>query len=293
MKFESLAKNPPKISIIIPTYNRGYILPRTLESIQQQTWSDWEVHLVDDGSIDNTAHIIQPFLKDPRIYYHIQKNQGPAVARNLGMSKAVGELITFIDSDDPVYPYYLESGLEYFSQNPRKTFALSHCDFFYELYGSDGVLLSRKIAEKSLNLHVTLQEIYDWKVHVAIGTGLFLKSNFFRERVSWNPNIIPGDDIEFVMQLACLDPDGFGYISHALFEYQQRYGGDGMCSKTSYGGWADMFEKIYALHQKDLLMKEPEQYLNRIEKYRRLQQQYEKGEIVPPELKYFPEFWQK
>lgn len=52
------------VSIVIPTYNRGYILPRTLESIQQQTGSDWEVHLVDDGSTDKTAHIVHDLPRD-------------------------------------------------------------------------------------------------------------------------------------------------------------------------------------------------------------------------------------
>lgn len=281
----------PQISIIIPTFNRGYILEETLASVQQQTFTDWELHIIDDGSTDKTKSIVNLFKADTRIHYHYQQNQGVAVARNHGMEKAQGDIFTFIDSDDPVYPYYLEKGLYYLNQN--KTFALSHCDFFYELYDREGMLLSRKSAEKEQCLKVGLENIYNWDVRLAIGTGLFFKAKYFQGKVSWRKDIVPGDDIEFVMQLAVLSPDGFIYIPEPLFEYRQKYGGDGICSNTTYHQWADMFAKIYELHKNDPLMVKPEEYIRRIHKYSQLQKDLERGEALPPQFKYFPEFYLK
>jgi glycosyltransferase involved in cell wall biosynthesis len=278
-------------SIIIPTYNRDYILRETLLSIQKQNVLDWELHLIDDGSTDNTKNLVKEFSIDKRIHYHYQKNSGPAVARNLGMRKATGEIITFVDSDDPVYPHYLEYGASALLSEPTKSYALSHCDFFYELYDVSGRLIARKSALESQSLDVSVQNIYNWDVRVAIGTGLFFKSYKFLNKVSWNPNIIPGDDIEFIMQLICLDPEGFIYIKKSLFEYRQKYGGDGVCSNTSYLQWALMFEKIYEIHKNDLFMTHPEAYVNRIKKYKQLQKQFDQKIAAPPKFKYFPEFW--
>ncbi|MBX9805041.1 MAG: glycosyltransferase family 2 protein [Alphaproteobacteria bacterium] len=283
----------PYFSIIIPTYNRANLLHTTLVSIQHQTWSHWEVHVVDDGSIDHTKDIMEAFRSDTRFHYHLQDHGGPAGARNLGMEKAKGDIFTFVDSDDPLYPHYLEAGIQYLFKDNQKSFALSHCDFFYELYDREGRLLKRKSASSDQRLDVSLQDVYNWNVRLAIGTGLFLKPQKFKGKVQWNPDIIPGDDIEFIMQLACIDSGGFVYIPKALFEYRQRYGGDGLCSNTPYGQWAEMFQKIHDLHKDDVLMKEPQAYLRRVEKYRRLQKQFDQNEVVPPHLKYFPEHWEK
>ena len=58
-----------KFSIIIPTYNRGYILWKTIQSVQNQSWNDWELIVVDDGSTDDTKKVVREFQSDPRIHY--------------------------------------------------------------------------------------------------------------------------------------------------------------------------------------------------------------------------------
>jgi len=88
------------ISIITPTYNRSHLLPRMVNSVINQTHKDWELIIVDDGSTDNTAEIIQPFLNDTRIKYVKKDNSGAAHTRNVGVENSKGEYITFLDSDD-------------------------------------------------------------------------------------------------------------------------------------------------------------------------------------------------
>ena len=96
------------ISIIIPVYNTAHYLDLCLESVLEQSYTDWECILVDDGSTDNSGEICDKWGKrDNRFVIIHQKNQGVSSARNHGLEKSKGEFICFIDSDDWVEPMYL------------------------------------------------------------------------------------------------------------------------------------------------------------------------------------------
>lgn len=98
----------PFFSIILPTFNRAHLIRRALGSVLAQSFADWELLIVDDGSSDNTREIIQDYLLDPRISYSFEVNSGPAMARNRGIASAHGGYITFIDSDDEYLPEHLQ-----------------------------------------------------------------------------------------------------------------------------------------------------------------------------------------
>jgi glycosyltransferase involved in cell wall biosynthesis len=100
------------ISVIIPTYNREKTLPRAINSVLNQTYKNWELIIVDDGSIDNTKKILKPYLKNKKIKYYYKKNEGVSSARNLGIKKARGEYIALLDSDDEFLREKLEIQLE-------------------------------------------------------------------------------------------------------------------------------------------------------------------------------------
>jgi GT2 family glycosyltransferase len=100
----------PRISIVLPTYNRAYCLAETLRSIQTQTYTNWEVLVIDDGSTDGTADVVRALQKDDgRIKYHHQSNTGVSGARNAGLRLAHGEWIAFLDSDDAWVPWKLSA----------------------------------------------------------------------------------------------------------------------------------------------------------------------------------------
>ncbi len=102
-----------KISIIICVYNEEEKLPRCIDSVIAQTHSDWELWVIDDGSTDNTAKIVQQYAaQDHRIHLHSQENQGLSSARKSGIRCAQGEYLAFIDADDYVGELYLEHLLE-------------------------------------------------------------------------------------------------------------------------------------------------------------------------------------
>ena len=88
-------------SIIIPSFNYAHYLSRAISSIHQQTNSNYEILIVDDGSTDNTRHISEQLISQyPNLHYYYQENQGPAAARNLGAVKSIGRYIIFLDADD-------------------------------------------------------------------------------------------------------------------------------------------------------------------------------------------------
>jgi glycosyltransferase involved in cell wall biosynthesis len=101
-----------KFSIIIPTYNRAYLIDRALKSLVNQTYLNFEAIIVDDGSIDQTKGVVDVFLEDVRFkYFKLEKNSGVNVARNFGLTKIASnsEWITFLDSDDEFTTNALEN----------------------------------------------------------------------------------------------------------------------------------------------------------------------------------------
>ena len=107
------------ISVIIPSYNRAAFLERAITSVLDQTLSNLELIIVDDGSEDQTREIVRSF-KDKRIYYYYQKNKGVSAARNFGMSKASGQYLALLDSDDYWLPKKLEFQLKFMRQGGYK-----------------------------------------------------------------------------------------------------------------------------------------------------------------------------
>lgn len=102
----------PFFSVIMPTYNRANMIGKAIKSVLAQTYTNWELLIVDDGSTDNTKQVVEAY-HDPRIRYIYQQNAERSAARNKGIDNARGQYICFIDSDD----YYLPNHLEGFANN--------------------------------------------------------------------------------------------------------------------------------------------------------------------------------
>jgi glycosyltransferase involved in cell wall biosynthesis len=96
----------PKVSVIMPTFNRADTIVRAVKSVQAQTLRDWELVVVDDGSTDNTAELIGGM--DPRLVLIRQANRGFTEARNAGIRAGTGRYFAFLDSDDEMLPHHLE-----------------------------------------------------------------------------------------------------------------------------------------------------------------------------------------
>jgi glycosyltransferase involved in cell wall biosynthesis len=110
----------PEISVILCTYDRERYLTDCIHSVLRQTYKDWELIVVDDGSRDNTFELVNHHLQQSKqIRYFKHKNRQAGYARNAGIQASFGQYITFIDSDDTYKPNHLESRLEFMKANPE------------------------------------------------------------------------------------------------------------------------------------------------------------------------------
>jgi glycosyltransferase involved in cell wall biosynthesis len=112
------------IGIIIPLYNKGKYISRALDSVFAQTWRDYEIIVVDDGSIDNGPEVVSKY-KDSRLRMIVQKNAGPGAARNRGIKENKNPYVTFLDADDEWMPTFLEKSLNAIKSNPDCDLAVS------------------------------------------------------------------------------------------------------------------------------------------------------------------------
>ena len=95
----------PFVSVIMPAYNAATFIAGSIKSVVKQSFTNWELIIIDDGSTDNTKNIINCFInKDARIKYHYQQNGKQGKARNAGLALAKGKYIAFIDADDVWLP---------------------------------------------------------------------------------------------------------------------------------------------------------------------------------------------
>lgn len=121
-----------KFSIVIPTYNRATFLPKAIESVLSQTYTDWELIIVDDGSTDNTKDVVSQY-GDSRIRYVYQQNAERSAARNNGIMHAMGDYICFMDSDEYLYSERLEE-LSNAIKNNSNSIACYYTDIRFEGY---------------------------------------------------------------------------------------------------------------------------------------------------------------
>jgi teichuronic acid biosynthesis glycosyltransferase TuaG len=137
------------VSIITPSYNSEKFISDTIQSAQNQTYSNWEMIIVDDCSTDRTVEIIQKFIdNDTRIQLiKLNKNSGTGIARNIALQEASGRYIAFLDSDDLWKPEKLSKQIDFMETN-NLPFTFS----FYDLIDEDGKSLNKRIeAPKNLS----------------------------------------------------------------------------------------------------------------------------------------------
>ena len=103
----------PLVSVIIPCYNSSHFIKSTLQSVKNQTYTNWECIVVNDGSTDNSENIIKTnTISDIRFIYIYQKNKGLSGARNTGLNKSTGEYVLLLDADDILHPDKIKNSIE-------------------------------------------------------------------------------------------------------------------------------------------------------------------------------------
>ncbi|HKS27228.1 MAG TPA: glycosyltransferase [Pyrinomonadaceae bacterium] len=129
---ESQPTEAPLVSVIIPCYNQAHFLSEAVESVLNQSYTHFEIIVVDDGSTDNTSEVAARY-KEARCIR--QENKGLPGARNTGLRESRGRYLVFLDSDDRLLPEALSTGLKYLEENPECAFVSGH----YRLINAEGV----------------------------------------------------------------------------------------------------------------------------------------------------------
>jgi len=130
----------PRVSIIIPTYNREKLILQALDSIFKQTFQDFEILVIDDASTDRTEQIIKDLNHSQIEYYKLKENSGQCIARNYGIKRAKGEFIAFLDSDDIWMPEKLDKQIKCFEKGPDRLGGI-YCYSYQKYMISDETVL--------------------------------------------------------------------------------------------------------------------------------------------------------
>lgn len=184
------------VSVVIPTYNREGTIVRAIQSVQNQTYQNFEIIVVDDASTDHTREVIEG-LKDDRIrYIRFPRNRGAGAARNTGVRAANGEYIAFQDSDDEWMPEKLEKQLISFEMN--KEAKLCYTRFYYE-EPKYMEWPSGEVSTEALS-----GEIFDRLLfgNLIGGPTIMIRKECLEERDAFVPELRALEDYEFVLRIA-------------------------------------------------------------------------------------------
>ena len=187
----------PKVSVIIPTYNRGGSIHRAISSVQNQTYKDWELIVSDDASDDNTGEIIEELAKkDSRIKLVVSRtNLGAGHARNLAARNASGIYFAFLDSDDRWFPYKLERQVALMDSLDH-SWGASYTGAKVHLINRKKIVESRP--EKSGELFKELL-----RFNAPIWTPTFmLRSDIYKEIGGMDPKLLRHQDLDFYRRVA-------------------------------------------------------------------------------------------
>jgi len=188
----------PKISFIIPIYNKEKYLDKCLSSVKVQTDHDFECLLVDDGSTDDSAKICEKYTTDSRFLYVHQENAGVSAARNIGLDRAVGNYIHFLDADD-----YIDENFVALLHPVASDKNADILFFNYKRINFDGTMLEQHIFDEKMinNTSSTLLENFVVDLlslrHIGFGFNKIFRQEFAR-KLSFNEDLAFNEDRNFL-----------------------------------------------------------------------------------------------
>ena len=204
------------ISVVIPLYNKAQTILNTLNTVMNQTYPDFEVVIVNDGSTDNSVEVVNMHFHDPRIRIINQKNSGVSAARNRGIDEAQGEWIAFLDADDEWLPTYLETIVSSINKNSNSEILIT------ARYSQNYETKFRKASiPKKLQGKITQIDFFE-NPHVYMHiSATVIKKTLLWPKMEWNRFIIgqkSNEDFTFLFRLA-LHSSTVEYIGIPLSVY--------------------------------------------------------------------------
>lgn len=186
----------PKVSIITPAYNAAVYLPEMIASALAQSYRDWELIIVDDGSTDNTAEAVAASRRgDARIIYIKKENAGIASARNLGIARSQGEYIAFLDADDVALPNRIAEQVDVLEKNTD--YGIVYCRFKSFAHGRPGKLYSYK--RKFYSGHILKKLL---RLSFINPSTVMMRKSSFDQVGGFNSSLREGEDWDLWRKLA-------------------------------------------------------------------------------------------
>ena len=230
------------VSIILPTYNRGKIINKSILSVLEQSYINWELIVVDDGSVDDTEKIINNF-EDSRIkYFKTKSNNGVSKARNIGIKMAKYNYIAFQDSDDQWKKDKLQKQVDYLESHPEYGMVYSKFKRYYQ-NGVKCVVPDKQIGEREGDLFGTLL------INNVVGTPTIMVRKTVLDEVGYfDENITALEDWELVLRIS--EKSRIGYIPEILVDAYQTTGSISYDGTGYYETRCKMLAKYNGIMQK-------------------------------------------
>lgn len=190
----------PRVSVLIPTYNRAKYIRDAIDSVLRQTFTDFEVIVVDDGSTDNTREIVTGYT-DPRVKYIYQENSGVSTARNNGIKISNAEYIAFLDSDDMYLEDMLEKSVRILDEHPEVGYSYGQSNIMRE---GVGVYRTRTSPFHSHSTVVgSVEQVRELLFHSPITTSTFIgRCHCIEETGGFHPELWTCQDYHLFVKLA-------------------------------------------------------------------------------------------
>lgn len=240
-----MSSSRPNVSVIIPVYNREQFVGQTIDSVLNQTYRDYELIVVDDGSVDQTGRIVSSY--GDRVHYIYQSHKGQASARNKGLTAAQGKNILFVDSDDVLLPSHLELLVSCLNSSGDIGVAYSG----WECVNED---LSRVLGEFRATRHGQLLEDLLLKRFGLITTGAALiRRECFERAGCFDETLLRGDDADLWLRIARAGY-AFGCVEQPLIQYRIHSGG--LYGNVDPGDVRDRFTSLTKFFSDDSLSEE-------------------------------------
>ena len=206
----------PFFSIVIPLFNKEKFIRDTLKSVLNQTFSDFEIIIVDDGSTDAGAEKVKQF-SDFRIKYHHQENKGVSVARNKGIELAAAEYVCFLDADDNWKENHLLKLFEAIKLFPK---AKMYCSR-YETKVENGALLKTQLIDLPENFEGYVSDFFksSYKNRVALTSAVCIKKEIYNEIGGFDAEINSGQDLDYWIKIALKYPVAITNTATVVYNY--------------------------------------------------------------------------
>jgi glycosyltransferase involved in cell wall biosynthesis len=236
----------PAVSVVIPTYNRAPLLGRSIRSVLEQSYEDFEVIVVDDGSMDETASIVAG-IRDPRVrYVALARNTGAGAARNVGIRMARGRFLAFQDSDDEWMPSKLSKQMSAFARGPAGL-GIVYSDM-QRIWG-DGtttyLAAPTVLSGRMVGTFFRFYQVCDLGVQSTV-----IKREWLDAAGHFNEELPALEDLEMFIRLSRLC--AFQRLREPLVRYHDTQG----LSKDRYAKWVSR-KAILRLYYKELLTRNP------------------------------------